>query len=97
MLPPCLGEDLYADLLKDLDKSVMALAENVGSEAMKQMESLSEEMKKQLKDLKIEESIKDIKINESIQDAGKSVEEGLGGLTEGLFGKKKNPEEESNE
>ena len=69
-----------ADFLKGLDKDFLEL----GGQALEQVKEVTKEVEKVLEDSGVEESLK---------DAGKSVEEGLNKLGEGIFGSKKDSSE----
>lgn len=69
-----------ADFLEGLDKEFLEL----GGQALEQAKEVTKEVEKVLEDSGVEESLK---------DAGKSVEEGLNKLGEGIFGSKKDSSE----
>ena len=72
------------DFLNDLDSQVLDLAKGLGDETIKQAAQAVE---------KTTEILEKTEIDKPLEDAGKTVEKGLGDLTEGLFGGKKEDSE----
>ena len=72
------------DFLNDLDSQVLDVAKELGGETLKQAGEAVDKTK---------EILEGAEIDKPLEDAGKTVEKGLGDLTEGLFGGKKKESE----